>query len=76
VQRHVVTSNLADEHALVAKMYNLMQKVHETSNLGMDDPDAIAYANAYLSAIDRGKHDIEVLLPPHLLKALGVKPKK
>ena len=72
VQRHLSMNSMLEDHALVSRMYKEMTKIHDSSPLGMDDPDAIAYANAYLAAIDRGKHGIEVLLPDHLRKVIGL----
>jgi hypothetical protein len=72
VQRHLVTNCMMEDHALISKIYMHMSKIHESSSLGMDDPDAISCANAYLASIDRGKHGIEVLLPPHLRKQFGL----
>ena len=73
VQRHLVDEhNLADQ-ALIGKLYREMERKQDSSPLGMDNPDAVAYANAYLLALDRPKHGKTVVLPPHLRAAVGLK---
>ena len=72
VQKYLVTNCMQEDSSLVGRLYSQMSKVHKESTLGMDDPDAQALANAYTAAIDRGKHSIDVLLPAHLRKKLGL----
>jgi hypothetical protein len=72
MQRFLVTNRMGVENALVGRLYSEMTKVHKSSKLGMDDPDAIAFANAYLAAIDGRKHTIDVLLPEHLRTRVGL----
>lgn len=73
VQNHMTDATLTSEHALVGKLYRQMEKVERTSALGMGDPDYIAYAKAYISAVDHGKHDLDLDLPAHLREAVGLK---
>ncbi|CAM9259986.1 unnamed protein product, partial [Ectocarpus fasciculatus] len=73
VQCHLTDNALNSEYALIGKLYRQMEKVAQISELGMSDPDYISYANAYISAIDHGKHDLDVPLPEHLRSAVGLK---
>ena len=71
-QNFLLDSQRLKEHALVGKLYREMEKIQANSPLGMTDPDAVAYAEAYIAAIDNSKHDIGVNLPPHLRKSIGL----
>ena len=73
LQQYLIANSHVSDQALVGKMYQQMSKIHKESPLGMDDPDAVAFANAYLAAIDRGKHSIDVMLPDHLKARIGLK---
>jgi TusA-related sulfurtransferase len=73
VQRHMTDVSVLQEHAFIAKLYKAMEKIQKSSPRGMDDPDAIAYANAYVMALNRGKHGVDISLPQHLRAAVGLK---
>ena len=49
-----------------------MEKAQTSSELGMDDPDAIAFGIAYRQALELGKHGGQITLPAHLRKQVGI----
>lgn len=72
VQNYLISGLVVNENQLISRIYKEMEKVLKTSAQGMDDPDYIHYADAYLLAIDRGKHGIDVVLPQRLRAAVGL----
>lgn len=71
-QAHMTDPSAKEEYAFIGKLYKEMEKLHVSSPQGMDDPDAIAYANAYVNALNRGKHGVEIDLPRHLRASVGL----
>ena len=55
---------------LIGKLFKLSRDKAHKSELGNADPDAIAFAEAYDSAIDYQKHRRPIYLPSHLHKEL------
>jgi hypothetical protein len=69
----MVDDMIITDNALIGKLYREMERRQTNSSLGMDDPDAIAYAKAYLSALDRPKHGNPIELSDRLKEAIGLK---
>ncbi|KAJ1619117.1 RNA dependent RNA polymerase-domain-containing protein [Pavlovales sp. CCMP2436] len=74
-----VYAHLADLETLhagreIGRVYRLWEAVVAQRRLGMDDPDALLLADAYIQALDAGKHGGDHLLPPHLLELLAQPP--
>ena len=54
-------------------IYSIHKKVADKEN-GVSNPNAEAFADAYLKALDNVEHGCKIVLPPHL--HAEVKPKK
>lgn len=70
-----VHAYLADRATLqapleVGRIFRLWEATVASKQLGMDDPDALLLADAYLGALNAGKHGDDTQLPLHLRKLL------
>jgi len=55
--------------ALVGKLFNLSKRFAMADDLlGIRNPDAEAFAEAFCQALDNGKHGCKIILPKHLHK--------
>ncbi len=72
VQNHLIDDEVLREQLMVSRLYKEMEKIQKTSEKGMDDPDALAYADAYLQALDLGKHGRKIKLKKELRRAAGI----
>ena len=65
-QRHMLDVNALREQKDVCKLFRRWEQCCKGSQAGMDDPDARNYGEAYVEALDHGKHgngyDMSVLL--------------
>ena len=68
VQQKMLDSSVFGERALIGKLYNRMDKIASSHELGMDHPDARAFGAAYVQALEREKHGGAIELPEHLQK--------
>eukprot|EP00934_Nitzschia_sp_Nitz4_P008980 Nitzschia sp. Nitz4//scaffold316_size20630//3027//5458//NITZ4_008655-RA/size20630-snap-gene-0.1-mRNA-1//1//CDS//3329547511//8970//frame0 len=59
-------SNRGMVNKLTGKLYNASVEQAENSSLGIWDPDACAFANAYKASLEVLKHNTPVTLPAHL----------
>lgn len=57
----------------IGRIFRVWEAVVAQRALGMDDPDALLLADAYLQALDAGKHGGEMHLPPHLRELLAAR---
>jgi hypothetical protein len=67
----VVYAHLTDESTLegprgIGRIYRLWESTAAQRPAGIDDPDALVLADAYLQALNAGKHGGELELPSHL----------
>jgi len=69
---HMTDATALAEQMLIGKLYNAMKQKADLSQEGLAHPDARALGQAYVQAIDRGKHGDAVVLPQHLLEELGI----
>ena len=65
-QEHMLDVTALREHKDVCKLYKRWEQSVASSSLGMDDADARSYAEAYVQALEHGKHGEGVRLPEHL----------
>jgi len=71
-QQHMTNTEALAEKMLIGKLYNAMIRKADASMEGLKDPDAHALAEAYVQAIDHGKHGDGISLPQHLRAELGM----
>jgi hypothetical protein len=69
---HMTDARALAEQMLVGKLYNAMKRRADNSQDGLAHPDARALGEAYVQAIDRGKHGDEIQLPQHLRDELSM----
>jgi len=64
VQAHLADTAALRESAHKGRLYNAMRRVQLEA--GFDHPDARAYGEAYVQALERPKHGKAITLPKHL----------
>ena len=69
---HMTCEQALVEKMLIGKLYNAMERKADESPNGLVDPDVRALGEAYVQAIDHGKHGDDILLPQHLRTELGL----
>lgn len=75
VHEHLTNPAIVQAPRQIGRLFRLWEKVVARSPTGMDDPDALALANAYLQALKAGKHGGDISLPQHLLRELNRAPR-
>lgn len=63
-------SNIADVGGLIGKLYNLSMEIARESQKKKEDPDAMAFADAYNEALEYKKHGRPIKLPAKLIESL------
>jgi hypothetical protein len=71
-QKHMTDTEALAEKMLIGKLYNAGIRKADASTEGLKDPDARALLEAYVQAIDHGKHGDGIVLPQHLREELGI----
>ena len=64
VQAHLAATSALRENAHKGRLYNKMKRMQLEH--GFDHPDARAYGEAYVQALERPKHGKAIKLPEHL----------
>eukprot|EP00854_Cymbomonas_tetramitiformis_P021506 gene21506-25865_t len=72
VHGHMTDVEVLKESLMIGKLYKAMERKSASSPLGADGPDYLAFADAYLQSIDRGKHGNSFSLPEHLCVEVGM----